>query len=141
MNLARALAGAVAVAAAVALLAGCGGTSDSQQVNSAIRTYLAGIANRNGQQSCNQLTPAAAQGLLTSANQQDPNLGAKSCAEVLNALSRLITASEKQQLLDAKIRDIKIKGNSATATVQGGDRAAELVKTNGHWLIRGGVGS
>ena len=137
MNVARML----AALTAAAVIAGCGGTSDSQQVTSAMKTYLNGIANRNGQQACNELTSAAAQGLLTSANQQDPKLKAKTCGDVLNTIGDLLTTSDKQRLRTAKIVNVKVKGNSASASVQGGAHAAELVKTSGRWLINGGVGS
>jgi hypothetical protein len=137
MNVARTLP-ALAVAA---VIAGCGGTSDSQQITSAMKTYLNGIANRNGQQACSELTSAAAKGLLTSANQQDPKLKAKTCGDVLNTIGGLLTTSDKQKLRTAKIVNVKVKGNSANASVQGGAHPAVLVKTNGHWLINGGVGS
>lgn len=140
MNVARVL----AALASIAVIAGCGGSSggsDNQQITTAIRAYLGGIANHNGQQSCSQLTSVAGKDLLDAANQQDPQLKAKSCADVLNTIDGLLSSADKTRLRTAKIVKVKVSGSTATASVQGGDKPAQLVKQNGHWLISGGVGS
>ena len=126
-----------ALAVAVAVIAGgCGGgSSASSQVASTIKTYLADLAHGNGPAACNQLTAAATQELASAASGSTP----KTCPGAVEEAAKELKGDEAQTLLDAKIIDVHVDGNTATANLKGGTRAAQLTKVNGRWLISGGV--
>jgi hypothetical protein len=125
---------AAAVAVTI-LVAGCGGgSSASSQVTSTIKSYLADIANGNGPAACNQLSTAAKQQLAGAS----ASFGAKTCPQAVLDASKELKGDEKQTLLKAKVIDVHVNGDTATANLKGGTRAAHLTKIGGRWLISGG---
>ncbi|HEX5193582.1 MAG TPA: hypothetical protein VFW09_12325 [Solirubrobacteraceae bacterium] len=59
------------------------------------------------------------------------------CRSVIGTISKLITGAQVRQVRDAKIVDVRVHGDTATARILGAT-TARLTKTGGHWLISGG---
>lgn len=72
-----------------------------------------------------------------------PQLGATSCVDAIDRLSGLLTAdqkrADKQKLINAQVINIHVKGDSATADIQGGTQTAQFERVGGRWLISGGI--
>lgn len=117
-------------------VAGCGGgSSDSSQITSTIKTYLAAIANSDGTTACDQLTNGAANQVL----QAGASLGAVTCAQAVQDASGNLGGNGKQTLLDAQVINVHVTGSTASADLQGGTQTVQLTKIGGRWLISGGL--
>jgi hypothetical protein len=119
----------IAAVAALAL-AGCGGGSEGD-VRGAIEGYMSALADGDGDEACSHLSGEMKRRLADAA-------GNGSCPEVVEMLAENFGEDDKSKLKDVEVVDIKIKGDTATAGVKGGDSTAELTKTDGDWLISGG---
>jgi hypothetical protein len=126
----------IAALAVAVIVGGCGGgPSASSQVTSTLKTYLADLAHGNGPAACSELTAAATQEVANAAT----GSSAKTCPRAVEEAAKELKGDEAQTLLDAKVVDVHVDGNSATANLKGGTRAAHLTKADGRWLISGGV--
>ncbi len=114
---------------------GCGGTSDSSQVASTVKAFLTALANGNGTKACDQLTASQAQTVVQLLAQQ----GVTNCAAAVSRAASSLNASDKQKLLNAKVVNVHVSGNSATADIQGGTQPATLSKAGGRWYISAGI--
>ncbi len=120
-------------------LAGCGGDGDEAAVANTVETYLSALAKGDGQEACDQLTGSQARKVLEGFVVQLPELQATSCADALSKLSGSLGGEEKGGLEDAEATNVEIRGDSATAEVVGGTQTVSLTRTDGHWLISGGL--
>jgi hypothetical protein len=122
-----------AIVLGAAALGGCGGGSDPQSV---VTTYLNALANGDGKTACKQLDTAAVNKLIGSAS------AGQSCASLLSQVNKLLPASEKQALKNAKVTGSSTSGNTANVslTINGRSRTVKLVKSGGNWVITGGSG-
>jgi hypothetical protein len=124
------------VVAVIALAAGCGGaSSDTSQISSTLTTYLSALADGNGRAACDQLTGAQARAVVETA----ASAGATSCVDAIDELSRNLGGDEKRTLRDAKVVNIHVNRDRATADALGATQITQLVKSGGHWLISGGT--
>jgi ABC-type oligopeptide transport system substrate-binding subunit len=124
------LSSAGAVLLGAVALAGCGGSDPK----SAVTTYLNALASGDGKTACAQLDPAAINKLIGSA------AAGQSCAGLLSSVNKLLPASQKQALQNAKITGSSTSGNNATVnlTINGRSREVKLVNSSGKWVITGG---
>jgi hypothetical protein len=118
-------------AAAILALAGCGKKSDAAQVESTIRTYYTAFANGDSAKACDQLSDATRASL-------EKRAGGRKCADLLSAASQRPNVQKVEPgLKNPKITNVKVTGNTATATatVRGTSTTVPLKKENGHWRI------
>jgi hypothetical protein len=64
----------LALVAAVAVLAGCGGGSDKDKVQAVVKTYLGALADGDGQKACDQMTREMVREMLDDLLQSVPAL-------------------------------------------------------------------
>lgn len=125
------------VAAVLALaLAGCGGSSASDEAKSTAQKYFNDLAASNGKEVCKEIIPQLKKRLETQ--------GPHDCVEQVNGTSRLLTASALANLKAAKVTSVTVSGSKATAQVQeGGGHSAtvKLVKEPSGWKIESVSGS
>jgi hypothetical protein len=123
-----------AVVLAAALFGvGCGGQSDTDKVKSTVQTYVDGLASRNAKKVCDQLSASVQTQVKQSGR-------AKDCATAIrnfenSANGRAVAAAFKT----AKISEINVKGNIATAKVtvkvSANGATVPLEKQGGDWKI------
>jgi hypothetical protein len=128
-----------AACAACLFATGCGGQSDADRIQQTVKTYLSALADGDGAKACDQLTGDQTRAVVDHAITSLPELQASGCADALTKLSGSLGADEKQTLRDAKVTQVQVSGDSATAEVVGGSKTAELQKSHGRSLISGGL--
>jgi hypothetical protein len=120
----------LAVAAAIALpIAACGGQDD--EVEQAVDTYIDAVQDANAGQACDQLTKSAQESIERTLGESG-----QSCDEAyMTFLS--IGGDQPGPLENARIKNVKVDGDSATANVDvdGQNLALQLTKEDGDWKI------
>lgn len=131
----------IAAALAAAALSACGSTSSSSQnagnPSAAVKTYLTALANGDGATACGALTPALESQELKLARSQ--GIKVSSCPNLVSQLRAHITSAQRAVLLNAKVNRVTVQGSTATVTVKGATQPTTLTKSDGKWLIAGGV--
>jgi hypothetical protein len=100
-----------ALLAGAALIAGCGssssGSSDATHIKQTITTAFSDLASGNGAGFC---------GLATTAGQQTlaKALPGATCAKVVTLVSQHLSAQQKAGLQHATVKNVTVKGNTAT---------------------------
>jgi hypothetical protein len=64
-----------------------------------------------------------------------------SCQQVISTISKLISGAEAKQVRDARVVDVHVTGNTATAKIAGAQTTVRLTDSGGHWQIAGGFGA
>jgi ketosteroid isomerase-like protein len=129
----------LAVLAIALAAAGCGGGKpDKEQIESTITSYYRAFGSGDGAGACKQLTKGAIELLEKSA-------GGRKCADVLDeALKRPDYARIAPKLKNARVAEVKVSGDNATARaeVPGAGRngapakaTVPLKKEGGSWKI------
>lgn len=98
-----------------------------------MRTYLTAIADHNAAKACDEMTAGAKQHLVSIV----PKGTGSTCRSVIGTISKLITGAQVKQVRNAKIVDVQVRGDTATAKILGAT-TVHLTTTNGRWLISGG---
>jgi hypothetical protein len=131
----------VALGAAAALVAGCGGGASNQdQIKNVLGTYYQAFADGDSATACAQLATDTVKNLEKQAK-------GRSCTDVLNtALQQPDYASVAQKLKNAKISKITVLNDKATAQIdvpglRGRDaRAPVALKKEGNaWKIASAI--
>ena len=129
------------IAAALSLLAGCGGAqSISAQVRAVVQRYQAALAGRNGYEMCSLLSSEAQHELPILTPSPTAHRGqASGCLGFAKRLDELpIDQKVSARIREAKIGTPKVAGDRATVLVrEPGESARELtlVKTSTGWKI------
>jgi hypothetical protein len=122
--------------AAVALFAaGCGGSSDQDQAKSAVEDYLAAVTKGDGDKACS---------LITDQTKKNIERGGRKCGETISALNKGPGRSVLQAFKDAKVENVKVKGDRATADIKVKTltQPTNLRKEGGKWKLDStGVGA
>jgi hypothetical protein len=118
------------------LLSGCG-ASETERAGTTVKTYLAALADRDGQRACDQLTGEAQRTLVSGLIEELPELAALSCPDAVRKMGALLGPEERATLKHAEVR-VTLDGDKAMATPVGGTDTVDLVKTESGWLISGG---
>jgi len=121
----------VAIAFA-AVLAGCGGGTDTEKAGNAVESYLAAIAQGEGTTACDLLSPTAQREAVTAA--RGAGVTATTCEQAVKAMSARLETRDRSLLRLATISDVTIDGDTAEARVEGGD-AVTLEKSGDAWKI------
>ena len=131
--------GAFAVLVLVVLAGGCGSGngSDIEQARQAVRDYITGIAEGDGDRSCAGMSAAAQEELADQVAEQAPQSGIDSCEEAVERLSDQLTDEDEAALRDPQI-DVTLNRDKATASVENGPSDITVIKVDGEWLIDSG---
>jgi ketosteroid isomerase-like protein len=128
--------GFVALATALALLPGCGGATNQDQIKKVLGTYYQAFADGDGPTACDQLATDTVKNLEKQAR-------GRSCSDVLNqALRQPDYAAIAAKLKDAKFSNITVVDNKATVGVllpgvggRGARTSVQLKKEGDSWKI------
>ena len=134
------MAGVIMALTCAALIAGCGGTSDTEKVEQTVESYLTALADGDGQTACDELSGDGQRDLIAMANSQLPEFGTLDCAAVVEQLNGSMGPDEEALLREAKITEVQIEGDIATAMIEGATVSPELVRFDDRWLISSGFG-
>lgn len=111
-------------------LSACGG-SDSDDVKSSLEDYNQAVANKDAGKACALLSDAAKK-----------TIGGRSCETTLDAGFRLLQPKQLAAFKGTEIKNIKVDGNKATATItfpkESGvpEQTQTLVKESGEWHLQ-----
>ena len=107
-------------------LTGCG--SDEQRVEKTLTTYLTAVVEADGPTACAQLAPAARDDLVSSV------AGARDCEDAVRRYRSGLTAQQREELRTARVTEVSIEGDRATARVAGAE-SGSLEQVEGEWRI------
>src|SRR4051812_5034147 len=126
-----------ALAAIVVLsIAGCGGQSDKEKIETTVRDYFTAFANSDFDKACNELASQTREELVKAAR-------AKDCPAALQrGAQRAEIKRFQSRLKDARVVSVDIKDKTATAKVRalGATTSLPLVKEGDGWRVQGQVG-
>jgi hypothetical protein len=111
-------------------LAACGG-SDSDDVKASLEDYNQAVANKDADKACDLLSDAAKK-----------TIGGRSCVTTLEAGFRLLQPKQLAAFKGTEIKNIKVNGDKATATITFpkdsgvSEQTQTLVKENGEWHLQ-----
>jgi hypothetical protein len=132
-------AGAMALMVAGALLAGCGGGekgSDSEAVTAAVSGFSKALGAGNGSTACGLLTTQA----RTEFVKRTASLGGtRDCPGAIAKIHDAAGAEVNAAFSSAQVNDVKVMGDSATATLvaSGHPAPVSLAKQDGDWRLTG----
>ena len=66
-------------------------------------------------------------------------IAAGSCSTVVAKIAENLDDDEKSTLRDAKVERVVVNGETATAAIAGAPASPRLTKSDGHWLVSGGL--
>ena len=119
---------------AVTALAGCGDSgsepstsSDREQIEAAMTSYLDAVADGDGDKACGHLAAGAQKDLATLA-------GGSSCPDAVEQMSEALDGKSREQLRSGRIDRVVIDGTTAKATVASGD-TIPLEKSGDAWKV------
>src|SRR5687768_13719685 len=89
----------------VLLAAGCGddGGSDIERARDAVREYLTGIAEGDGDRACGRMSDEAQEEFADQVAEQEPQSGIESCEEAVERLSGALADEDLASLRDPQI--------------------------------------
>lgn len=132
----RRLAAGLTVALAAAGIVGCGGTGGGAE--SPVETYLAALADADGERACDQFSGEYKREFLASYMEGFPEMEATTCEEVVVKVSAMLGVDEVAMLRDAEASAV-VDGEQATVTIIGGTNKATVRRVDGRWLIVDGL--
>jgi hypothetical protein len=127
---------ALAVLGIPAMAAGCGG-SDGGAADP-VESYLAALADADGERACEQLSGEYKREFLASYMEGFPEIRATTCEDVVAKVSAMLGVDELQMLREAEAH-AEVDGDRATVTIAGGTNTATVRRIDGRWLIVGGL--
>ncbi len=102
--------------------------SDEERVEKTLTTYLTAVVEADGPTACAQLAPAARDDLVTSV------AGARDCEDAVRRYRSGLTAQQREELRTARVTEVSIEGDHATARVAGAE-SGSLEQVEGEWRI------
>ncbi|MGH3029197.1 MAG: hypothetical protein ACRDNE_00245 [Gaiellaceae bacterium] len=120
---------AILVGALALGVSACGGSDESSDPESSIRSYLSALADNDGETACDALTLDVRQRLVEQAGSTD-------CPALVDQFHEFL-GSDAERLKDAEISNVSESGNEASADVSlAGETAnVQLVEVEGGWRI------
>ena len=113
--------------ACCALLAGCGGGSDEDDIKAVGTDLVSAVKDKDWQGVCDKFSAKAQQQL----EKAGAALGSKDCPGIMK---QLFSDAKESDFKNAdKITDVKVNGN--TATGKAGDDETRFVKEDGEWKV------
>ena len=117
-----------------AVVTGCGGPSDEEQVRQTVGRFFSALANGNGQVACNQLTAGAQRELVKT----DPTTlrEAGGCVRYVEWFGSESAQSENLRgLRNLAVHRVQIDGGAAIAFITDPEARPRLEKTKEGWKI------
>jgi hypothetical protein len=117
----------------IATLSGCGGgQSDSSEVTSVTRSYLAAVASGNGSKACSLLSDSARRRLPSALH-----MASSSCPEAVDSLYAVLSEDVRAQLHHPVLAVPRIAGRSASVRSVVGSNVSDvpLSKTSAGWRV------
>ena len=130
----------VAVAAALAI-AGCGGgNDDAAHVRKAVQAYVDAFVRGDDARTCSLMTARTREQFVRGVR---PLAHTDDCATATRAVRAAAGAKAVDALRNARISDVKVDGDSASArlTASSGQSIATLRKEGGEWKVSSTLGS
>ncbi len=118
----------------------CGGDDkggDEDQVRSATKEFVTGLAAGNGRRTCAQMTTAARKEVVDTVTAAYPDPELADCEPAIEALSEDIESERKQAMLNPRFAKVEIVGDSAEVTVKGVTGKTKLSRVDGDWQVAG----
>ena len=125
---------AVLVLVVLAAGSGNGGGSDIEEARDAVRDYVTGIAEGDGDRSCGRMSDAGQEKFADRVAEEEPESGIDSCEEAVERLSELLADDDLAPLRDPQI-NVTLSRDKATASVKDGPSDVTAIKVDGTWLI------
>jgi hypothetical protein len=127
------------VLAVVVALPGCGG-GPSDDVRSAVKTYLKAFVDGDGNKVCSLMTDATRRRFVERAK---PITKSADCSLAIEAIRTQSGPEVTATLAKLKFTNVKVNGDHATVTLSsGGSKTnAALVKEGGDWKVSGAPGT
>ena len=131
---------ALAAAAVGAALAGCGGHDEATDVRATVNGYLDAFVRGNGARTCSLMTQRTQAEFVKGAR---PRAHTDACAKATIAVRAAAGRKAIDALRHAKVSDVKVNGNEASAkiTASTGQSIATVTKVRGRWLVSATLGS
>jgi hypothetical protein len=107
------------LALAVCLLAlpgavACGGSDDTGDARKAAAGYVAALGNRDGAGACSRMTKGLRSQFLAAITRVDQRFQGRPCEQAMSAALRTIAPDQLRRFSQAKIENLKVKGDSGT---------------------------
>ena len=117
-------------------IAGCGGPSDKEKVQTTVRDYFTAFADSDFGKACDKLSTQTRDELVKAARTKDCTAALKRGA------ARADVKRFQTKLRDARVVSVDIKDKTATAKVRaiGATTTLPLAKEGDQWKVQGAVG-
>jgi hypothetical protein len=129
---------AVVVACLLALptAAACGG-NDTDAARKAAETYVTRLGKRDGAGTCAQMTKGLQRQFMQAVVRTDARFRGSTCRQIMQAALNTIPAAQLRQFAQAKIDDLKVKGDSGTFRYTLGKIRVDgkVAKEDGDWKV------
>jgi hypothetical protein len=132
---------AIASVAVAVVLGGCGGgNDDAAAVKSTVRAYLDAFVKGDDARTCSLMTAKTRAEFVKGAR---PLAKTDDCARATAAVRAAAGGKAIEALRSARISDVTVNGNSASAklTASSGQSIATLTKEGGKWKVSSTLGS
>src|SRR5262245_116114 len=130
---------ALMLAFAMALGAsGCGGgDSGSDHARKAAETYVRDLGTRNGGAVCSGMTKPLQKTFTDTVASRNPEVRAKSCAEIMTLALRSIPPDQLKEFSTAKIESVKVDGDKGSFVYRVRDLAVngKVAKESDAWKV------
>jgi hypothetical protein len=127
--------------AIAAALAGCGGGSDdADEAKATVGAYLDAFVKGDDAKTCSLMTAKTREDFVRGAR---PLARTSDCARASSAVRAAAGKKAIDALRGARISDVNVNGNSASAklTASSGQSIATLTKEGGEWKVSSTLGS
>src|SRR3954451_12952144 len=120
----------------VLAIAGCGGQSDKEKIETTVRDYFTAFADSDFDKACDELAEPTREELTRAARVEDCPAALKRGAE------RAEVKRFQSKLKEARVVSVDIKDKTATAKVRalGATTSLPLTKEGDGWRVQGQVG-
>jgi hypothetical protein len=105
------------------------GSGDAAEVEEAVVAYFNALADQDYGQACEQLAPRAREGIERLSREGGD------CERTLDRFLSAIPESQRRRVRDVSVSDVRVRGNTATARVEGARQPIPLSKIDGDWKI------
>jgi hypothetical protein len=117
--------------------AACGGSDDTGDARKAAAGYVAALGKRDGTGACAQMTKSLQRQFMTAVARVDRSFAGQPCARAMSAALRTIPPDQLRRFSQAKIDDLKVKGDGGSfrytlGQIRVGGRVA---KEKGDWKV------
>ena len=133
----RRLALAACLLLALAAPAACGGGNETADARKAASGYVAALGKGDGAGACGRMTKSLQQQFLAAVGRLDARFRGQPCARAMSAALRTIPADQLKSFSQAKINDLKVKGDGGSFRYTLGQIKVNgrVAKENGDWKV------